>query len=173
MYKVLIILTSYLCLFGNQMFFQQTNNGEPLLRLGNEFICSLENGNLVLNDKVQNGFLIEEKADTLIYYQEHDFYTDSTEEGSYAGFIITHVSKADSVLQSIGVCIDFDNRPEGRFLENFQRKMFPELKETLVFEDEWSKDYNSKTYKELIGIHPPQHSLVKKWRLYYEVKVLK
>jgi len=55
MYKVLIILISCLGLSANQMFFQHTNNGEPLLRLGYESIGSLENGNLVLNDKVEKG----------------------------------------------------------------------------------------------------------------------
>ena len=172
MHKVLIILISYLGLSSNQMFFQHTNNGEPLLRLGYESICSLENGNLVLNDKVEKGVFLNEEADTLIYYHEHDFYLDSTKEGSYAGFIITKVSKDDSILQNIGVCIDFDHRPEGRFLENFQHKMFPELKDTLVFKGEWEKYYHNKTYRELIGIYPPQYSLVEKWRLYYEVKIL-
>jgi len=70
------------------------------------------------------------------------------------------------------VCIDFDDRPEGRFLENIQYKMFPELKDTLVFKGEWEKYFQNKTYRELIGIYRPHYSLDKKWRLYYEVKVL-
>lgn len=173
MYKVLIILISYLSLAGNQRYIQNTESNEPLLRFGNESICSIENGNLVLNDKVQNGFLMDEEVDTLVYYQEHDFYSDSTAEGRYEGFIITHVSNVDSVLLSIRLYIDFEEKPEGTFLVNFQRKMFPKLKETLVFEDEWRKIYNNKDYKEIIEIYPAAYSIVNKWRLYYEVKVNK
>lgn len=173
MYKVLIILISYLSLAGNQRFIQNTESNEPLLRLGNESICSIENGNLVLNDKVQNGVLVYEEVDTLVYFQEHDFYSDSTAEGSYESFIITHVSNVDSALLSISLYIDFEEKPEGAFLVNFQRKMFPKLKETLVFEDEWRKTYYNNSFTELIQTSHLVYSLVKKWRLYYEVKVNK